>query len=215
MKDTSEVIAQLADQAAPVKALPAAHVYAGLLVGVSLLYLVVAQFFLGVRPDLYTQLTRSVFVAELLALFALSLSSIYAALILMRPDGTHYQAVLKIPYLALCALAACIALQWMMPLDARMVSPAFSLQGRECALCIALLSLVPSAVLFSIVRKGASTQLARAGWYVVLASSAIGCITQRIAEMNDALSHLLVWHYLPTLAFAALGAWLGKRLLAW
>lgn len=215
MTNTTELIAQLAHDSKSVQPLRTPRFYAYGVMSVCILYLLGAQWFLGIRPDIFVQLTRPLFVLEISALLTLFFLSIFAAIILMRPDNDAHRGVLQLPFLALVLLFFSIALQWMLPVDSKMVMPAFSVQGRECALCIAVLSLVPSAMLFSLLRKGANTMPARAGIYSVLAASAIGCITQRIAEMNDSLMHLVVWHYLPTLLFAALGAWLGKRLLRW
>jgi hypothetical protein len=49
----------------------------------------------------------------------------------------------------------------------------------------------------------------------VLAASGVGCLTLRLAELNDSIEHLLQWHYVPTLLFAAGGAMIGKWLLRW
>lgn len=215
MTNTAELIAQLARDSHSVQTLRTPRFYAYAMIGISIVYAIGAQWFLGVRPDIMAQLSRPLFVFELCALGAIFSSSMVAAIILMRPDANYHNSVLRLPFIACAGLFLCIALQWMLPVDSTMVMPAFSLQGRECALCIAVLSLMPSAVLFSLLRMGANTMPKRAGIYSVLAASAIGCITQRIAEMNDSLMHLAIWHYLPTLLFAALGAWLGKKLLHW
>ena len=85
----------------------------------------------------------------------------------------------------------------------------------ECALCIGSVALIPSALIFALLRKGASVRQFQAGSFAVLAASSIGCLTLRLAEANDSMMHLASWHYGPTVLFAALGAALGKILLKW
>ena len=82
----------------------------------------------------------------------------------------------------------------------------------DCALCIGSVAMLPSLLLFGILRRGATVRPMQAGIFAVLAASAIGCLTLRLSEANDSLAHLLLWHYLPTLIFAALGAVIGARI---
>jgi len=102
-----------------------------------------------------------------------------------------------------------------MPHDVRMVMPEISAHGMECALCIASVALVPSGLVFGLLRKGTTVRQLQAGSFAVLAASAIGGLTLRLAEANDSILHLVQWHYVPTLLFAGLGAMLGKYLLKW
>lgn len=55
----------------------------------------------------------------------------------------------------------------------------------------------------------------QAGFIAVIAAVSVGAITLRLAEPNDQIAHLLVWHYLPSVFFASLGALLGRYLLRW
>ena len=89
-----------------------------------------------------------------------------------------------------------------MPADERMVLPAPGAHAMECALCIASVAIIPSAWIFTLLRKGASIRQAQSGAYAVLCASAIGCLTLRLAEANDSMLHAASWHYLPTLLFA-------------
>ncbi len=113
------------------------------------------------------------------------------------------------------ALVGVIIYQLFLPVDARMVMPKAGAHGLVCALCIASVALIPSAMLFWLIRKGANVRPLQAGSFAVLAASAIGALTLRLAEANDSMLHLASWHYLPTFLFAVLGALLGKQLLKW
>jgi len=216
MGNIEGLIEELSSRAALAKPMPgpsAVMVRAG---GILFIYAVAALLFLGSRPDMQVQLARPLFAAEVLLLLVIALSSLRAALYLSYPD--HYQKsyVGLWPCLAGVAFVLLLAVQMFLPVDARMVLPVGTgVHGMECTLCIASVAAIPSALLFMLIRKGASTHPFKAGCFVTLTAASIGCLTLRLAEVNDSLVHLVQWHYLPTLLFAALGAWLGKYLLAW
>jgi hypothetical protein len=178
-------------------------------------YALGAQAALGFRPDLAAQLSRPLYISEILLLALLLFSSGAASVLAMYPDAYQKPKLLKLPYGLFFMLLCLVAFQLLLPLDARMVMPGPHAHGMECAVCIASVALLPAALLFAIMRKGASVRQWQSGAVAVLAASAIGCLTLRLAEMNDSLLHLAAWHYLPTLLFATLGALAGKAFLKW
>lgn len=212
--NTNELIANLSAQA-PSKTLGTPRYYALRLGAVLAAYATGAQIFLGLRLDLAVQFTRPMFAIEVVLLALLAVASAGAAILSMYPDAYQKKSLLKLPYGIFAALAAFILFQLSMPHDPMMAMPELGAHGMECALCIASVAIVPSALIFGLLRKGASVHPLRSGSFAVLAASGIGCITLRLAEVNDSLMHLVGWHYLPTLLFAALGAIIGKHLLKW
>jgi hypothetical protein len=178
-------------------------------------YGVATQLFLHLRPDLLMQLARPTFALEILLLTLLTACSTAAAIFSMYPDSYQKSTVLKLPYIVFGVLFAFILAQLLMPQDTRMVIPNVGAHSIECTLCIASVSLIPSALIFSLLRKGASVHPLTAGSFAVLAASGIGCLTLRLSEMNDSLIHLVSWHYLPILLFAFLGAIIGQVSLKW
>lgn len=185
------------------------------LLAVLSVYAVGAQLFLGLRPDLMAQFTRPLFALETLLLALLLISSAISSVLAMYPDAYQKPQLLKLPYAVFALLVALMGFQLLMPLDPLMVMPETGVHAMECAICIASVALIPSALIFALLRKGASVRQFQAGSFAVLASSAIGCLTLRLAEANDSIMHLVQWHYVPTLLFAALGALAGKWLLKW
>ncbi len=173
------------------------------------------QYFLGLRPDLLLQLTRPLFALEIGLLVLLVLTSVVAAILSMYPDIYQRPVLFKLPYGVFIGLAALMTAQLLLPHDAAMVFPPPGSPEMECALCIGIVALIPAALLFAIARKGASVQRLQSGFFTVLAASGVGCLTLRVAEMNDSIVHLLQWHYLPTVVFSTLGALLGNWLLRW
>ncbi len=215
MKDTETLISQLSSEAALSKPARTPRYWAVRIIAVLAIYSVGIQLFLGLRPDLGMQLTRPFFLLEILLLIALLITTIQASILSMYPDAYQKPEHLALPYGVFVLLCILLAVQLFLPIDPRMVIAPPGSHAMECAICIASVALIPSALLFSIMRKGASIRQFQAGIFAVLCASAIGGLTLRLAESNDSIMHLAYWHYIPTLLFAALGAVLGKQLLKW
>jgi hypothetical protein len=174
-----------------------------------------AQLVLGLRTDLVAQFNHPFFVLEIVLLALLTGLSTWSAILSMYPDMYQKRGIPNLPYAVFALLTTLIFLQLIMPYVPVTVSPQLSVHDMECALCIASISIIPSALIFRILRKGASIHALRSGSFAGLAAAGIGCLTLRLAEANDSLMHLAGWHYLPTLLFAMLGAWIGKVFLKW
>lgn len=214
--DTQALIDKLSQEKPVSRPLGSPARLGGLLAAVLAVYGAGVQFFLHLRPDLGLQLTRPAFAVEIALLVALTLASAWAAVFAMYPDQHQKPWMLRVPYILFALLVGFLGFQLaVMPHDARMVVPPPGAHAMECAVCIASVALVPSGLIFGLLRRGASVTPFHAGSFAVLAASAIGCLTLRLAEANDSLMHLVTWHYLPTLVFAAIGAALGKFLLRW
>jgi hypothetical protein len=216
MPETDHLIAELSRTTAPVMPLAAPRVWALRLCVILGVYLAGAQAFLGLRPDLALQLHRPFFLAEVLLLAGICLSSGWAAIRALYPDSTHSGWSDWLPWIFTAALALLLLGQFALPADARMMLPSGTgLHAMECAVCIASVALIPSLLLFTLLRRGATIRPLTAGIWAVFCAGSIGCLTLRLAEANDSLLHLVMWHYLPTLLFAACGAGIGKIFLKW
>lgn len=215
MDDTNRLIATLSAQATAVNPLRPQR-YAVFLLCVLGVYAFCAQCWLeGFRPDLAQQLMRPGFVIELFLLAFMLVSSCVAVMYAMVPDGAHRRLLLRLPYFASGAMLLLLAVQLLMPHDPRMVMPTPLSHARECTIYIGYASLFPAIFVFALLRRGASVVPMQAGLLAVIASVSVGALTLRLAEANDAIMHLLVWHYAPSLFFAVLGASLGRLFLRW
>ena len=214
--NTQDLITKLSQDTPQKSALRQPFWFAVQLIIVLTVYGLGTQFFLGLRPDVFIQLNRLAFSTEIALLTMLVFSSSVAAVMAMYPDALQKVYALKIPYVVFALLAGFVVFQLaFMPQDERAVLPPLSPHGMECALCIGAVALIPAALLFFLLRKGASVTPLKAGSFAVLAAAGVGCLTLRLAESNDSLVHLASWHYLPTLIFAIIGAAVGKWLLKW
>lgn len=216
MADTQELIARLSGEAKLSGRLSKPSSFARATILALAAYAVASTFYLEIRPDLMMQFSRPLFLLECLLLLGLTVSSVMAAIYSMYPDNYQQSVWLKLPYLLFAALVLFIAFQMPMPTDARMVIPTGpDVHEMECALCIAILSILPSAIIFTLLKRGATAHPFQSGAFAVLASSGLGSLALRLAEANDSVMHLAIWHYLPTFLFSVIGALIGKWLLKW
>jgi hypothetical protein len=85
----------------------------------------------------------------------------------------------------------------------------------ECTFSIILVSLLPAAWTFYTIRQYASTHYRLAGSIALLSAFSVGALWLRLHEVNDSVTHLIQWHYLPMLVFGMIGLLLGRVLLKW
>lgn len=215
MVDTKQLIQDLSAEAKPVK-LVRPQRYVAFLLALLSIYAICAQCWLeGFRPDLAIQLTRPLFMVEFLLLAAMLVSASIASVYAMLPDGAQRKTLMRSPYLFSGGMFALVIVQLFLPQDARMVMSDANSHAHECTTYIAFSSILPAALIFGLLRKGASVMPMQAGLLAVIAAVSVGAITLRLAEPNDEIMHLLSWHYLPSIFFASLGALLGRYLLRW
>lgn len=216
MNDTEQLITALAEEAKPVSPLAAPRVLAVRLTGLLLVYALALGEVLGWREDLWLQLERPLYLAELTMLFLLVVTSITAAVYRAFPDLYQHPAILHWPAYALVGFGALLLAQFLLPFDpAAAIGSGAETHGMECTLCIGAVAIIPSAAALWLLRRGASTYPLMSGAHALLAAAATGCLVLRLIEMNDIPAHLLAWHYLPTAGFSLLGGVLGRRLLQW
>jgi hypothetical protein len=169
---------------------------------------------LGVRSDLTT--TRAlIFLAVKLA-FAIGivgLALVYLAR-LARPGGERKTStfLVALPFLVIVFFAA-ISLgsapraHW----DRMIVGD----QWLECLLSIPIIAIVPFAVSIWAVRKGAPTNLVRAGAFAGLIAGGVSAIGYALHCTDDSLPFIAVWYGGTIVLCTLAGAALGPRLLRW
>jgi hypothetical protein len=179
----------------------AAVIYAGLILA----------FYLHPRADLMIKFHDPLFAAEIATLLGLAVSAMYSAAVLSFPDLYQSRRVLIVPVIFFIAFCMVMAFSWGATVPANPPMPT----GMECLVCITLLSVAPALLIFYQIRKMASTRPAYAGAAATLSAFAIGALTLRLSEDTNSITHIVVWHYAPMLAAAAIGICLGRKLLKW
>jgi len=216
MANTQQLIRSLSQEAKPVRLMQGPMALSLRLAAILIAYAAVLGFALEFRSDLAVQLSRPMYLAEVVALFMIFLTTLVASVHLAYPDHYQKQLVFPVPILSITAFVALLILQGTMPEDPLMVlGGEYAHHTYECTLCIAGSTIIPVSVLLFVLHRGATVRPHLSGIFATISAAAIGCLMLRLAEANDSLPHLLVWHYAPTLLFALLGATLGKWLLKW
>ncbi len=211
MKDIDQLVAELADDATAVSAAPHPYQLCLKLMAAALIYLAFSLMLAGLRPDLSKTFTQPWFVAEIAVLLLILVATTLSATLLAFPD-LHQKRLLAItPAWAFGLFWLVILFAWHAD-NPHAPLPAHSF---ECTLSIALVSVAPAAWTFYALRRYASTHHYWAGGITLLSAFSIGALWLRLHEINDSIPHVVVWHYLPLLAAAVLGIWLGKLLLKW
>ncbi len=209
--DFEKLVAELADNAAPVKAAPHPYLLSLKWMGAAAVYLVVSLAVSGLRPDLAHALAQPLFIAEIVGLLLIFAATSLSAALLAFPDLHQKHRLAFAPAWMFALFVLVMLFAW------RADSPPAPLpvHSFECTLSIILFSLLPAAWTFYTMRRYASTNYYWAGSIALLSAFSIGALWIRLHEVNDSILHVVEWHYLPMIAAGALGVWLGKVLLKW
>lgn len=211
MANIDELINKLAQDTATVK--PASHPFM-----LSIEWMVVAVFYLAaslmisdVRHDLLVKLHDPWFAAEITALAGIFISTSLSAALLSYPDLHQKRSIAFAPIVTFALFVLVIFLAW----QADSPPAPLPVHSFECTLSITLVSLLPAAWTFYVMRKFASTHTHWAGGIAFLFAFSIGALWLRLYEQNDSVMHVIQWHYLPMIGFGLIGMWLGKVVLKW
>jgi hypothetical protein len=149
-------------------------------------------------------------------LFTLILIGAGTALLakLIRPgqDGRQLYTVIFLSFLAI-GVAGVVALI-VAPSSAR-EQMILGTQWAMCVLCIPLFAIVPFAALIWALRRGAPTNLKRAGAIAGLVAGASGAVAYAFHCPDDSLPFIALWYGTMVALCAWIGAMLGPRLLRW
>lgn len=209
--DIDRLIENLADEAVVVKPAPHPVKLSMLWLGAAAVYLAIALALGGVRPDLMQQLHEPWFVAELVALIGITITTSFSAALLAFPDLHQQRRLVALPAWLFGLFIVVIYFAW------RADNPPASIPEHtfECTLSIILMTLLPAAWMFYTLRRFASTHYRLAGSIALLFAFSVGALWLRLCEIDDSISHLIQWHYLPMFGVGLLGLWLGRVLLKW
>jgi hypothetical protein len=211
MGNIDELITKLAQDTAAVKRAPHPFLLSIEWMVVAAFYLAVSLIISGARHDLLPKLQDPWFAAEISALVGIFISTSLSAALLSYPDLHQKRQIAFAPIATFALFVLVMFLAW------RADNPPAPLpvHSFECTLSITLLSLLPAAWTFYVMRKFASTHTHWAGGIAFLFAFSIGALWLRLYEQNDSIMHVVHWHYLPMIGFGIIGMWLGKAVLKW
>ncbi len=211
MENIDELISKLAQDTATVKRVPHPFMLSIEWMVVAVFYLAVSLMISGARHDLLPKLHDPWFAAEIAALVGIFISTSLSAALLSYPDLHQKRRIALAPVAAFALFVLVVFFAW------RADNPPAPLpvHSFECTLSITLLSLLPAAWIFYVMRRFASTHTHWAGGIAFLFAFSIGALWLRLYEQNDSIMHVIQWHYLPMIGFGIIGMWLGKVVLKW
>lgn len=203
---TSDLISKLSADVPPIKRLPRPGARFIRWFAAMVFCFAVSLALKGVREDLLERLREPLFFASLLTVLAASLVSALAAFLLSVP-GEERRWTRFVPLIALWLWGVVILLQ---------AITGASLMGGigwGCARDVILLGALPGALLFWMVRSAAPLKLDWTGAFVMLTLGALGAFGAQLGCHDDALFHVLVWHFLPVIGVGIIGIFIGRRFL--
>lgn len=169
---------------------------------------------LGYRPDLGAALLDPVSAARVVLPLLLAALSLPLALRLARPDGADGARLWPVGLPAVAAAGLVVGALFTTPPSAW----GMAWIGKTmlwCLLSIPVLSVLPVAAVFVMLRRGATTAPARAGLAAGLAGSGFAAAAYALHCTEDSPLFFVSWYGLAILAVAAVSTWLGPRLLRW
>ena len=168
----------------------------------------------GVRSDLTT--TRALIFLAVKLTFAIGIVGLALVYLmrLARPGGERKSSpflvavpFLVVVFLAVISLGSAPSAHW----DRMIVGD----EWLECLLSIPIIAIVPFAVSIWAVRKGAPTNLARAGAFAGLIAGGVSAMAYALHCTDDSLPFIAVWYGGTIVLCTLAGAVLGPRLLRW
>ena len=169
---------------------------------------------LGVRSDLTTPRALIFLIVKLaFAIGIVGLALVYLTR-LARPGGDRKTSTslvvlpfLVVVFLAAISLGSAPRAHW----DRMIVGD----QWLECLLSIPIIAIVPFAASIWAVRKGAPTNLVRAGAFAGLIAGGVSAMGYALHCTDDSLPFIAVWYGGTIVLCTLAGAALGPRLLRW
>ena len=203
--DTEKLIAQLGQDLKPVKPLAGALTLSLILSGLSLAatFAAIAIFTKGIRAD--WQVMFNEHVCKTAGIFVAGILAAYAAFKLSVPDTR-----IRTPERVILGLASFI---WVLLIAGQIGVEPPEAGYRNCLTDFSLLFIIPFAAGIFMATRGAPVWYGWAGYALALSVGSFAALGMRFACPNEQPAHLLVWHYLPVLAFAIIGIGLGQILL--
>jgi hypothetical protein len=211
MENIDELIDRLSQDTMQAKIAPHPFLLSLKWMGWAVAYLLLLFTLSGLRPDVMVKLHEPLFDAEIAALAGIFVATSLSAALLSFPDMYQMRRLAFAPVMMVALFVLVIILAW----QADHPPAPLPVHSFECTVSITLFSMLPAVWAFHAMRKFASTHYHWAGSIALLSAFSTGALWLRLHEVNDSITHVVEWHYLPMIAFGMFGWWLGKKLLKW
>jgi hypothetical protein len=180
-----------------------------LLVGVTLIWMSI-----GFRADLATAMVTPLSVMRIVLSGGLGIVALRIAYLLTRPEGREAARFWPLALIGVVALGLWVASYLATPAEARQMA----IQGKtmvDCLTLIPILSILPVASVFMMLRQGATTAPAMAGFVAGLAGSGLAASIYALHCIEDSPLFYVTWYGLAIIGVTLVSTALGPRLLRW
>lgn len=167
---------------------------------------------LGTRPNLAAAMGSTLFTQKLLLMATLAVAALALLRAAARPEADLPRAVLVLPALIfLFGMGHEVATQPATDIGARLVGN----NAGRCLVAIPLMSALPLAALFVALGRAAPQSAMQAGALAGFAAGTIAAFFYALHCGDDSPFFVAVWYSLGITLMTAVGAAIGRRLLAW
>jgi hypothetical protein len=209
--NTDQLIERLASEVKPVRRLLDPTDRAALWTALALVAIAFGVSYFGVRADLATAWRQPGVFSRVALLAATMWLSIVTAFRLSVPGGETRALARWWPIAVLGVLTAISAGE---VIAAWAVGDAGSpLRSWTCVRKVAFVGAIPAVVSIVLIARGLAIEARWTALLGVLAAGAAGALTSELACPIPAPLHIFLWHILPVVAAAAIGALVGSLLL--
>ena len=209
-KTTDDFIDGLCGDLKPVK--PLAHPLKRILpfAVLAALFVAIATYFVGVRPDVGERLQDSSFLIETILVAFIVITSAIASAYLSVPDARGKKWLIALPFTGLGIFALWSAIRGY---TEGMKMPKLHID--HCMGEGVFMAVVPLLVAVFIIRKGATTSPKLSAIMNVLFAGGLGYLALRFTCMMDTIGHSLVSHMLPYIVIGTALGLFSQKLYKW
>ena len=210
---TEELIGSLADEVAPVRRLLLPPVRMVIWLSLSLPWITLVVWYIGLRPDLMLRLGDGTWLVEQSLALLTALTAALAALCVSVPGRPLWERILPLFPLGLwigtvvqgCVQSIAAGGSW----------SSLIRMDWSCLPHIALLGIGPAVVMIALVRKGAPVAPYVTIAYAALAATALAAFGLRFFHGEDASLMILVWQLGSVALLTAACTLFAERLFPW
>jgi hypothetical protein len=169
---------------------------------------------LGFRDDLLQSFVEPIAALRYVLTAVLGILGVRLALVLARPEGRSLARIWPVAVPVLAALALLVWAYVSTPAEGRQMA----LVGKTmvtCLVTIPLLSVLPVAAILLVLRRGATTAPAMAGFAAGLGGAGLAAMTYAMHCTEDSPLFYVTWYGLAIAGVTLASTLIGSRVLRW
>ncbi len=209
--NTDKLINSLCDDLEPVKPLAHPLMRARPWLALAIVYMVVATFISGIRPDLLSsKLHDTVFIFEILIALSIVLSTLFVSFWANVPDMRGKKWLISIPI-----TLTLVFITWTISRAAGEAPHIDTFSWHSCFRDGIIFATLPITGLIALSARGTTTCPLTCALLNILCASAMGFIALRITCVNDSIEHALLHHLAPFVVLGIVVGGIARRFYRW